>query len=121
MLLGMTFLNLQNSEILYGVYRIFEKLYRSPEMKKLKHKWKPFILYLVKNYLGETAKYPHSRWNYHFSILNDHDPSITTNPLENINLKLKKLVGCGFLSRTNAFKKVKEFHLDQITLYTCRK
>ena len=87
-------------------------------MKKLKRKWKYFVQYLVKNYLKDGSKFPHCIWNYHFSILNDYDPSITTNPLENINLKLKKLVGCGFLSRANAYKKVKEFHLDQISLYT---
>ena len=38
--------------------------------------------------------------------------------MENINLKLKKMVGSGFLSPQNAFKKVKEFHVDQIVLYT---
>ena len=97
----------------YELKRITQGKYR-----KFKRNWKCFIQYLVKNYLCDNSKFPHSRWNYHFSILYDHDPSITTNPLENINLKLKKLVGCGYLSRTNAYKKVKKFHLDQISLYT---
>ena len=43
---------------------------------------------------------------------------MVTNALENVNLKLKKLVGSGFLSEKNAYRKVKEFHEDQIALYT---
>ena len=66
----------------YELKRITQGKYR-----KFKRNWKCFIQYLVKNYLCDNSKFPHSRWNYHFSILYDHDPSITTNPLENINLK----------------------------------
>ena len=65
-------------------------------MKKLKRKWKCFVQYLVKIYLSENAKFPHRIWNYHYTILNEHDR----------------------MSRQNALKKVKEFHVDQIALYT---
>ena len=34
------------------------------------------------------SKFPFNQWNYHESIQNG-DMGITTNPLENINLKLK--------------------------------
>ena len=67
-------------------------------MKKYKKKYKLFIQYLYKI------------WSWSWYMIN--------NALENVNLKLKKLVGSGFLSEKNAYRKVKEFHEDQIALYT---
>ena len=52
--------------------------------------------------------------------LSEHDFTITTNSLENINGKLKSKVGTGFLSRPKAYKKLKEFHSDYICLYTAK-
>ena len=43
---------------------------------------------------------------------------ITTNPLENINLKLKSKMGHGYLTQKSAFKKLKAFQEDEICLYT---
>ena len=43
---------------------------------------------------------------------------ITTNPLENINLKLKSKMGHGYLTQKSAFKKLKAFEEDEICLYT---
>ena len=50
----------------------------------------------------------------------DDDFSITTNSLENVNGRLKSKVGTGFLSRSNAYKKIKEFQLHYITQYTAK-
>ena len=43
---------------------------------------------------------------------------VTTNPLENINLKLKSKMGHGYLTQKSAFKKLKAFQEDEICLYT---
>ena len=43
---------------------------------------------------------------------------VTTNPLENINLKLKSKIGHGYLTQKSAFKKLKAFEEDEICLYT---
>ena len=45
------------------------------------------------------------------SVMEDSDMAVTTNSLENINLKLKRHLGHGFLSAKN-------FQEDQISLYT---
>ena len=119
MLLGITFLNLSNYEILRHIYRIFEEKYVCPQMKGFKRKFKLFVAYLCKNYLNENATYPHRLWNYH-SFLCQSDYSITTNALENLNGKLKSKCGTGFLSKNNSFKKIKEFHLLYITQYTAK-
>ena len=57
------------------------------------------------------------QWNYHDSIQNG-DMGITTNPLENINLKLKSKMGHGYLTQKSAFKKLKAFEEDEKCLYT---
>ena len=57
------------------------------------------------------------QWNYHESIQNG-DLGVTTNPLENINLKLKSKMGHGYLTQKSAFKKLKSFQEDEICLYT---
>ena len=77
------------------------------------------LSYLVDNYLSESARFPHHQWNYHMA-LSEHDFTITTNSLENLNGKLKAKVGTGFLSRPKAYKKLKEFHSDYICLYTAK-
>ena len=118
-ILGITFLDLSNYKILRNVYRIFEEKYSSPKMKGLKKKFKLFVGYLCKNYLNENAKYPHTLWNYH-SFLCQSDFTITTNALENLNGKLKSKCGTGYLSRNNSFRRVKEFHMNYITLYTAK-
>ena len=46
------------------------------------------------------------------------DIGITTNPLENINLKLKSKMGHGYLTQKSAFKKLKVFEEEEICLYT---
>ena len=43
---------------------------------------------------------------------------VTTNSLENINLKLKRHLGHGYLSEKNAYRKLKSFQEAQIALYT---
>ena len=82
--LTITFIDLSNKEILNTVYRIFEKFYNDPQMKGHKRKYKSFISYLNRNYLSETAKFGHHKWNYYQSLCDD-DFSITTNSLENVN------------------------------------
>ena len=114
---GITFINLQDRQVLGRVFEIFIQFYKAPECKKFKKKFKNFIKYLVNNFLKGTAKFPHSKWNY-YEALSDSDFSLTTNSLENLNLKLKKIVGTGYLSKGNAFRKIKQFHMDCITLYT---
>ena len=52
--------------------------------------------------MNENATYPHKLWNYH-SFLCQSDYSITTKALEN-----------------NSYKKIKEFHLLDITQYTAK-
>ena len=42
------------------------------------------ISFLNRNYLSETAKFGHHKWNYYQSFCDD-DFSITTNSLENVN------------------------------------
>ena len=37
------------------------------------------------------------------------DPGISTNALENVNLKLKKLVGSGFLSQKMPIERLRSF------------
>ena len=87
-------------------------------MKSKRKKFKSFVNYLVKFYLADTAKFPHSQWNYYHSISQDIDLAVTTNSLENLNLKLKRHLGHGFLSSKNALRKLKSFQEDQISLYT---
>ena len=53
-------------------------------------------------------------------ILSWGDFCLTTNSLENLNGKLKAKVGLGYLSRPNAYKKLKEFHRYYITQYTAK-
>ena len=60
---------------------------------------------------------PFEQWNYHESIQNG-DMGVTTNPLENINLKLKSKMGHGYLTQKSAFKKLKIFEEDEICFYT---
>ena len=80
--------------------------------------FKSFINYLVKNYLAPSAKYPFKLWNFFSSVMEDSDMAVTTNSLENINLKLKRHLGHGYLSAKNAYRKLKSFQEDQISLYT---
>ena len=79
--------------------------------------FRSFVQYLLKNYLQEDSKFPFDQWNYHESIQNG-DLGVTTNPLENINLKLKSKMGHGYLTQKSAFKKLKSFQEDEICLYT---
>ena len=65
-----------------------------------------------------SAKYPFKLWNYFDSVTEDLDMAVTTNSLENINLKLKRNLGHGYLSAKNAYRKLKSFQEDQISLYT---
>ena len=65
----------------------------------------------------EDSKFPFEQWNYHESIMSG-DMGVTTNPLENINLKLKSKMGHGYLTQKSAFKKLKAFEEDEICLYT---
>ena len=106
---GLTIWSLLVGVCRHGVFRILEKFYRDPQMKKYKKKYKLFIQYLYKNYLSPVAKFPHSRWNNYYSILIDNDPGISTNALENVNLKLKKLVGSGFLSQKMPIERLRCF------------
>ena len=78
-------------------------------MKGHKRKYKSFISYLNRNYLCETAKFGHHKWNYYQSLCDD-DFSITTNSLENVNGRLKSKVGTGFLSRLKKFEDFLVFH-----------
>ena len=41
---------------------------------------------------------------------------VTTNPLENINLKLKSKMGHGYLTQKSAFRKLKDFEIKAKTL-----
>ena len=109
---------MQSKFFLHAVYRHFEFIFGAPEMKSKRKKFKSFINYLVKFYLADSAKFPFSTWNYYHSISHDIDMAVTTNSLENINLKLKRHLGHGYLSSKNAFRKLKSFHEDQISLYT---
>ena len=43
---------------------------------------------------------------------------IATNPLENINSKLKSKMDRGYLTQKSAFKKLKIFEEDEICFYT---
>ena len=72
----------------------------------------------MKNYLAPSAKYPVKLWNFFSSVMEDSDMAVTTNSLENINLKLKRHLGHGYLSAKNAYRKLKSFQEDQISLYT---
>ena len=99
------------------VYAILSSLYRSPEIKSKRKKFKLFINYLVKYYLAPSAKFPFRIWNYFSSITEDVDMAVTTNSLENVNLKLKRHLGHGYLSEKNAYRKLKSFQEAQIALY----
>ena len=92
------------------------RLYR--EIKGKRRGFKNFVSYLVKHYLSESSKFPFKNWNYFDSITSDQDTAITTNSLENLNGRLKKHVGTGYISQTNAFRKLKTFHEEQIASYT---
>ena len=87
-----------NEDILHVVYRHFEYLHQAPDMKSKRKKFKGFINYSVKNYLASSAKYPFKLWNYFDSVTEDLDMAVTTNSLENINLKPKMHLGHGYLS-----------------------
>ena len=69
-------------------------------------------------YLAQSAKYSFKLWNFFSSDVEDSDMAVTTNCLENINLKLKRHLGHGYLSAKNAYRKLKSFQEDQISLYT---
>lgn len=74
------------------------------------------VQYLLKKLL-EDSKFPFEQWNYHDSIQNG-DMGVTTNPLENINLKLKSKMGHGYLTQKSALRKLKDFEVNEICLYT---
>ena len=62
---------------------------------------------------------PHYWWNYHEAV-SQSDYCITTNCLENLNLRLKTKVGVGYCSRNKAYKTLKDFHLEFISKYTAK-
>ena len=89
-------------------------------MDGYKKKFKKCISYLCKNYLNaENCRFPHYWWNYH-EALSQSDYCITTNCLENLNLRLKTKVGVGYCSRNKAYKTLKDFHLEFISKYTAK-
>ena len=100
-----------------GLNGIKLDLNESPEMRSKTDGFRSFVQYLLNNYLLQDSKFPFDQWNYHNSIQNG-DMGITTNPLENINLKLKSKMGHGYLTQKSAFKKLKAFQEDEICLYT---
>ena len=51
---------------------------------------------------GIPGEFPFHQWNYHESIKNG-DMGIATNPLENINPKLKSKMDRGYLTQKSAF------------------
>ena len=65
-------------------YYIGKELNLDRIQKGHKRKYKSFISFLNRNYLSETAKFGHHKWNYYQSFCDD-DFSITTNSLENVN------------------------------------
>ena len=76
------------------------------------------VNYLYRNYLGPSALYPLKTWNYSKVISMDENLSgVTTNQIENLNLRLKAFVGMGYLSEQNAYLKLKKFHTRQVALY----
>ena len=87
----------------------------TPTMRSKTAGFRSFVQYLLKNYLLEDSKFPFEQWNYHESIQNG-DMSVTTNPLENINLKLKAKMGHGYLTQKSAFRKLKDFEIKAKTL-----
>ena len=66
--------------------------------------FRSFAEYLLNKYLLQDSKFSFHQWNYNDSIQNG-DMGITTNPLENNNLKLKSKMGHGYLAQKSAFKK----------------
>ena len=99
-----------------GLNGIKLDLNESPEMRSKTDGFRSFVQYLLNHYLLQDSKFPFDQWNYHDSIQNG-DMGITTNPLENINLKLKSKMGHGYLTQKSAFKKLKAFQEDEICLY----
>ena len=88
-----------NRSLLYHIeYQHLNFIYESPEMRSKTAGFRSFVQYLLKNYLLENSKFPFEQWNYHDSIQNG-DMGVTTNPLENINLKLKSKMGHGYLPK----------------------
>ena len=49
-------------------------------------------------------------------IIQNGDMGVTTNPLENINLKLKSKMGHGYLTQKSVFRKLKHFEEEEISL-----
>ena len=116
---GTTFLDLENESILYGLFRFFENFYERLSTKKKKSRYTKMINYLYRNYYGPSALYPLKHWNYSKVISMDENLSgVTTNQIENLNLRLKAFVGMGYLSEENAYLKLKKFHTRQVALYT---
>ena len=66
-----------------------------------------------------SRRFPHYWWNYH-EALSQSDYCVTTNCLENLNLRLKTKVGVGYLSRKKAYKILKDFHLEFISKYIAK-
>ena len=69
--------------------------------------------------MSPHARFPIPTWNYHQHTLLDGDTSnTTTNSLENVNLRLKRFLGQGFISHKTALTKLKSFHTEMICRYT---
>ena len=92
--LGITFMDLRDTDILDAIFEHLNYVYESPEMRSKAAGFRSFVQYLLKNYLLPDSKFPFHQWNYHDSI-HSGDMGITTNPLENINLKLQSKMGDG--------------------------
>ena len=85
------------------------------KMDGYKKKFKKCISYLCKNYLNaENCRFPHYWWNYH-EALSQSDYCITTNCLENLNLRLKTKVGVGYCSRNKASFMSMQDYLPHVT------
>ena len=96
-------MNLRDSDILDVIYEHLNFVYESPEMRSKE--------------AGIPGEFPFHQWNYHESIKNG-DMGIATDPLENINPKLKSKMDRGYLTQKSAFKKLKIFEEDEICFYT---
>ena len=81
-----------------------EYVYESPEVCSKTDGFRLFVNYLLKTYLLEDAKFRFSHWNYYASIMQG-DTGVTTNPLENINLKPKSKMGHGYFNSKIGFQK----------------
>ena len=61
-----------------------------------------------------------SKISNNLGIRSESSHCVTTNCLENLNLRLKTKVGVGYLSRKKAYKILKEFHLEFISKYIAK-